>query len=533
MQRGALVPEALQYNKVKNPLFTVDDVADLLQYQPETIRQMARDGRLPARKVGKAWRFDPHEIETWIHSQDPVSSPDVEQDDHVEELALPLPGLEPQRSNGAAFKDPAFTENRGEPVHRWVPWIAGFSSGFVADCLAEYLSEKDPETTLVLDPFAGVGTTLVEATRHGYNTAGFEINPWAALACRAKLEAIDVSVPSLEQWTRTFSFYMREFMDGSGPDADVEPEGFRSRIPFFSPSIRRQVRWALRFIDLTGDPKLRDLFLVAFGSVMVRFSNYSYEPSLASRPGSGKPLIESADVTSTVVAKLQEMIQDCRYIQDCPEVSAGTRVRQVFQASIFDARQHLSSNSVDLAVTSPPYLNNYHYIRNTRPHLFWLKFIEDTTGLKEIEHASFGKFWQTVRAGEQIPLQFVMPELEKLLGSLSRTNAEKGVYGGQGWANYAAQYFNDTNRFCKVMADLMKPEGRLVVVIGNSILQGHELRVDYFLSRVAALHGLETEARHVLRTKRVGNSIIRSSVRNDAGEQASLYEVSVVLRKVS
>jgi hypothetical protein len=78
---------------------------------------------------------------------------------------------------------------------------------------------------------------------------------------------------------------------------------------------------------------------------------------------------------------------------------------------------------------------------------------------------------------------------------------------------------------------LLKSDRPLVVVIGNSILQGHELRVDYFLSHIASLHGLETEARHVLRTKRVGNSIIRSSVRNDAGEQASLYEVSVVLRK--
>src|ERR1051326_6611154 len=60
--------------------------------------------------------------------------------------------------NGSAFKDPAFTENRAEPVHRWVPWIAGFSAGFVGDCLREYLAGVDPAQALVLDPFAGVGT---------------------------------------------------------------------------------------------------------------------------------------------------------------------------------------------------------------------------------------------------------------------------------------------------------------------------------------------------------------------------------------
>jgi len=530
-EMGCLMPDRDMYAKPKSKLYTVEDVAEVLQFQPETIRQMAREARLPARKVGKAWRFDQNEIDSWIRSQQSTAPIEIDLETRIAELTLPLLDVEPQRSDGTPFKDPSFSENRGEPVHRWVPWIAGFSSGFVRDCLSEYLSGTDASSTLVLDPFAGVGTTLVEAARHGYNTAGFEINPWAALACRAKMEAVDVSVSSLELWTKTFGYYMHEFMENGEPDVNMEPEGFRSRIPFFSASIRRQVLWALRFIDLTGDPKLRDLFLVAFGSVMVRFSNYSYEPSLASRPGCGKPLIETADVAATVISKLHDIARDCRYFQDSAGANAAARTRDVFQASVFDARQHIAPASVDLAITSPPYLNNYHYVRNTRPHLFWLKFIETTAGLKEIEHASFGKFWQTVRAGERIPLQFKMPELEEILFTLSCTNTEKGVYGGQGWANYAAQYFNDTFRFCEVMRDLLKPGGRLVIVIGNSILQGHELRVDHFLSRIAQLHGLETEARHVLRTKRVGNSIIRSSVRNDAGEHASLYEVSIVLQK--
>ena len=51
------------------------------------------------------------------------------------------------------FRDPAFMANREAPVHRWVPWIAGFSLQFVQDALARYL--RGPG--VVLDPFAGVG----------------------------------------------------------------------------------------------------------------------------------------------------------------------------------------------------------------------------------------------------------------------------------------------------------------------------------------------------------------------------------------
>ncbi len=40
-----------------DPLWTVEDVADYLKLQPETIRNMARKGELPAIKIGKVWRF--------------------------------------------------------------------------------------------------------------------------------------------------------------------------------------------------------------------------------------------------------------------------------------------------------------------------------------------------------------------------------------------------------------------------------------------------------------------------------------------
>ena len=61
--------------------------------------------------------------------------------------------------NGGAFRDPAVMENRDAPVHRWVPWVAGYSKYFVEDAITSYTSGP----SVVLDPFAGVGTTLVEA----------------------------------------------------------------------------------------------------------------------------------------------------------------------------------------------------------------------------------------------------------------------------------------------------------------------------------------------------------------------------------
>ena len=64
----------------------------------------------------------------------------------------------------SAFRDTAFTANRDLPVHRWVPWIAGFSKHFIEDAIKSYTNGA---SQTVLDPFAGVGTTLVESDLAG------------------------------------------------------------------------------------------------------------------------------------------------------------------------------------------------------------------------------------------------------------------------------------------------------------------------------------------------------------------------------
>src|SRR5260370_8590827 len=96
------------------------------------------------------------------------------------------------------FRDPAFGKNKELPLHRWVPWVAGFSANFVEDCLDAYLPlTKSREDIWILDPFAGVGTTLVEGYRHGFNVVGFEINPYAALHSRIKLQPSTRSTANL------------------------------------------------------------------------------------------------------------------------------------------------------------------------------------------------------------------------------------------------------------------------------------------------------------------------------------------------
>ena len=58
-----MVASSLTAPTASEHLWTVEEVADYLRLQPETVRTKARKGEFPAYKVGKRiWRFDIKEI---------------------------------------------------------------------------------------------------------------------------------------------------------------------------------------------------------------------------------------------------------------------------------------------------------------------------------------------------------------------------------------------------------------------------------------------------------------------------------------
>ena len=50
-------------------LLTIDEVADFLHINPMTVYAWVRDGKIPAFKIGKVWRFRKTEIDKWLKKQ--------------------------------------------------------------------------------------------------------------------------------------------------------------------------------------------------------------------------------------------------------------------------------------------------------------------------------------------------------------------------------------------------------------------------------------------------------------------------------
>jgi len=125
---------------------------------------------------------------------------------------------------------------RTKHVHRLHPYHGKFIPQLVEVLLDRYLTRGDH----VLDPFAGSGTTLVQALESGLDTTGMDIAAFNCLLMRVKtapydlpelgpeLQEVSARIESLPRRRRSASGYLREWY---APQAVAELLGFRELIP--------------------------------------------------------------------------------------------------------------------------------------------------------------------------------------------------------------------------------------------------------------------------------------------------------------
>ncbi|MBO3803916.1 MAG: hypothetical protein JTT11_08645, partial [Candidatus Brockarchaeota archaeon] len=83
-----------------------------------------------------------------------------------------------------------FVPNKRLPIHNWFYFKEGFSRDFVALMFKEF---GLGEGCWVLDPFCGVGTTILTAKEEGLNALGVDVSPLFAFVSQAKVKDYDVT----------------------------------------------------------------------------------------------------------------------------------------------------------------------------------------------------------------------------------------------------------------------------------------------------------------------------------------------------
>jgi DNA modification methylase len=324
----------------------------------------------------------------------------------------------------------------------------------------------------VLDPMAGSGTTLLAARKQGHVGIGFDTDPLAALLTRVStmdLEPEGLIERARDVHGRATTLYPRISAGEAYPnEADEETKAFIRY--WFDPLSRRQLKALTESIGERKGRLAAALWCAFSRLIIAKDRGVSRARDLShSRPhrtydrGPIKPLDEFFDAAA--------------FVAENGAFAGGSTRAPEANVRVGDARRlPLSSDSVDLVITSPPYLNAIDYVRCSKFTLVWMGY---TVGeLRRLRSRNIG-------SEVSLPEAELANELEDICDELDEDDAlparERAVL---------ARYLRDMDSVASEIGRVLKPSAKAVIVIGNSNVCGHFIENSRAMTRIFARHGM-------------------------------------------
>jgi hypothetical protein len=380
-----------------------------------------------------------------------------------------------------------FRSNESLPIHRWWPYVQGFSAEFVRGVLSTH---PVPTGGVVLDPFTGSGTTLVETRLAGARATGTELLAPAVLAARVKT-TFELDPGALE---RAAVRVVRAARARGAGDLPFLRETRRQ----FEPESLRDLTRLRDSLPRDGRPIDRALRL-AFGRILIPASRLHRSPCLGytrHRTGEGPPVFDR------FLTAVNEMADDLRALR----VERG-RWGPPASVDQRDARDgQWSAESVDLAITSPPYVNGMDYVMNYKLDLAWLGHARSYRDLALLRRAEVAcdNLPRIETAAYLNSTNLPDPWLKEILRQIRDNIRRKGTYRRDDMHGIVHRYFADLVPVLARVKNALKPRGRFVVVVGDSLIAGTYIPGDLLLARIAASLGYRVESVEVARSRRSG-----------------------------
>lgn len=397
--------------------------------------------------------------------------------------------------------DISFRANKRLPIHSWFGYVAGYDAEFVRNVIDKYCEKYDDDyTPTVYDPYCGSGTSLVEAIDSGRDAIGTEINPFMAFVARAKTDwnsyPADVQAQANhfldDVKLQVLSAFPNQTLDsfGKGAVENVKVKA-KSEVPelanienWYTESVLEQLRILKGNIRELDDGGFKMLCLLSFSAILVDVSNGGYDPSLGYRRDSDGDIIQNeANVAKVFEEKLLNVVNDIEKMVFHRNEPYGDALIMNSDGEGYPA---LKDECADLLVTSPPYVNNMNYIRQTRPHLYWLDYWADRSRRK-FEDNMMGSYWQIVR-NKKVEMEYRTETLESVTNAICEKEPEREELGGPGWARYVIRYFNDLGHGFEQQYRLLIPDSYAVYVVGNSVIKDVNVPVGKIIDEMVKEH---------------------------------------------
>ena len=397
--------------------------------------------------------------------------------------------------------DPRFTRrtvsyqgNRGVAGLRWMKYKEGFSRALVDHVLERYRPAR------VLDPFAGMGTTVLTAAGRGLRATGIEIMPVGVLAATGVAAAAGaVSRPAFEKVARALRARIASARPAAPEHAFPHVEITAAAFPA---ETERALARAREYVAGMEDGAMRTLANLACLSVLEDRELHPQGrpvPALGcpSRPQVAGEDAQGADPVLRGRAR-PAPLRDRRRPRRRP---AGVwRGRPDFRTgSSLDLLKELPDGGFDMVITSPPYANRYDYTRTYALELAWLGYdrdgfkrlrqrmlsatVENRTKIGALRAAYAGQRHRLEHAIDRYRNQAALHEVLRIL------RAHLHELGNRHVVRLLEGYFLEMALVVTELGRLVRPGGTVIMVNDNVQYHGEEVPVDFILSDFAEQSG--------------------------------------------
>lgn len=356
------------------------------------------------------------------------------------------------------------------PIH---PFPARMAPGIALDALGER------NTPLrVLDPMVGSGTVLAVARANGHHAFGVDIDPLAVLLAGVWTRTVDankVNEKATVVLDRAKTVF-RQLSAGQAYPIGSDDETRKFIRFWFDEYSRRQLTALSIAIRRVHDDATRDVLWCGFSRLII---TKSAGASLAMDLSHSRP---HRKFTHAPVKPFNRFISAVgTVVSNCPQLGSS-KVGPTSVVKQGDARKlDIEDSSIDLVLTSPPYLNAIDYMRCSKFSLVWMGYT--VSELRKIRRESVGTENSFEQALESSWVNMMIGQLNLKQGLTTRDQATLATYA---W---------DMGLAVAEVARVLRTGGRAVYVVGDSTIRGTFIRNSAIVTALAEKHGLLLHSR--------------------------------------
>jgi len=341
-----------------------------------------------------------------------------------------------------------FHGNLRETRYGWLRLTPAYSVHLVRELLE---SRALPELP-VLDPFCGTGTTLLTCAELGIACATLDVNPFLVWLARAK--TAKYSGKSLSRADSLVSEMSRAALGRA--HAPWLPALFQIEKWWGKPALHALGRAFAVLEHSDADKPARDLAKLAFCRSLITSANVSF--------GHQSMSFAEADAKAPSAARVSVALREAfTPIAKAAAVALPTSLRRVHLGDARTVAKHVGKAQFGAVVTSPPYANRMSYVRELRPYMYWLGYLEQPSDAGELDWQAIGGTWGSATSRVAVWQSERKSPLDDL-DALTRKIAQRSDVLGR----YVAKYFVDMLLHVKSLSSVVARGGQVHYVVGNS-----------------------------------------------------------------